>query len=350
MSTVKGRGTPCQPRNRFERLQLEPDDDWLESATARAVPTRYYLDHTREILARNNSPDLSFNYSLNPYRGCEHGCVYCYARPTHEYFGWSAGLDFETRILVKADAPELLARAFRSRGWQPQVVALSGNTDCYQPIEKKLEITRRCLQVFLEFRNPVNLITKNALVLRDLDVLRDLARLNLVSVTLSVTTLDAKLARLMEPRTSSPAKRLEALARLTAAGVPTNVNVAPLIPGLNESEMPAILREAAARGVQRAAYILLRLPYGVKELFFSWLERHYPERVRKVRHAVQDTRAGRLNDACFSRRLRGEGVRAETMQRLFELNCRKLGLNQREFALDTSRFRRGGLSQTDLFE
>ncbi|RMF66364.1 MAG: PA0069 family radical SAM protein [Calditrichaeota bacterium] len=348
-SGLRGRGANNNPANRFEPLYVEPDPEDLARWRECGVRTEYFIDHTRDILARNDSPDLPFEYSLNPYRGCEHGCIYCYARPTHEYLGFSAGLDFESRILVKPDAAKLLAQRLRSPRWRPQSVVFSGNTDCYQPVEKQLRLTRACLKVFLQFRNPVSVITKSALVLRDLDILRELARLNLVYVTLSVTTLDPELSRKMEPRASTPAKRLDALEKLARAGVPTNVNIAPLIPGLNEHEVPAILREAAARGVTSAAYILLRLPWGVKELFAEWLANVYPHRAGKVLHTVEETRAGRLNDPCFGTRLRGEGTRAEAIARMFELSCRKVGLTQKKFALSTEHFRRGDLRQGELF-
>lgn len=347
---AKGRGSTFNPVNRFEKLDIEIDGDFIEQEGERPVATEFYVDKTRQILAKNDSPDVSFDYSINPYRGCEHGCIYCYARPTHEYFGLSAGLDFETRILVKKDAPKLLAEALGAKSWAPQLVAMSGNTDCYQPVERELALTRKCLQVFLDFRNPVGIITKNALVLRDLDVLRELALHNLVAVTISVTTLDNLLARKMEPRTSAPAKRLQALEKLAAAGIPTNVNVAPVIPGLTDHEMPAILKAAADRGVKRAAYILLRLPHSVKELVQSWLKAHYPERESRVINAVRGTRAGHLNDPCFSSRMSGVGVRAETIRRMFEVSCEKYGLNTAKFELATDRFRRiaGGQQELDF--
>lgn len=346
---IKGRGTALNPENRFERIKIDVDLDWLDTEPQQKVAAEYFIDNTKNILAKNDSYDLSFTYSINPYRGCEHGCVYCYARPTHEYFGLSAGLDFETKIMVKPDAPRLLEQQFQSKRWTPQVVAFSGNTDCYQPIEKKLQITRQCLEVFLKFRNPVGVITKNALILRDLDILQELARYNLVLATVSVTTLDNHLARKMEPRTSAPEKRLDALEQLVAAGIPTNVNVAPVIPGLTDHEMPLILKEAAARGVKSAAYILMRLPYSVKELFFTWLNHNYPDRVKKVMHAVQDTRAGRLNDPRFSARFKGVGVRAAAIERMFKLCCQKYALNERKFDLSTDHFRRGNLDQRELF-
>jgi len=349
MPPVKGRGTTLNPENRFERIKIEADLDWLDLEPDRKVATEFFVDRSKTILAKNDSPDLSFTYSINPYRGCEHGCLYCYARPSHEYFGLSSGLDFETKILVKPDAPQLLEQQFQSKRWQPQMVAFSGNTDCYQPIEKQLQITRKCLEVFLKFRNPVGVITKNALILRDLDILKELAQHNLLVATISVTTLDNQLARKMEPRTSAPEKRLEALERLAAAGIPTNVNVAPVIPGLTDHEMPMILKEAAARGVKNAAYILLRLPYSVKELFFNWLNHYYPNHVKKVMHAVEDTRAGSLNDPCFSTRLSGVGVRAAAIGRIFKLCCAKYGLNQQKIVLNTEHFRHGNLDQGELF-
>jgi DNA repair photolyase len=249
--------------------------------------------------------------------------------------------------MVKLDAPQLLEKTFRNPKWKPQVIAFSGNTDCYQLVERRLQITRRCLEVFLRYCNPLGMITKNALILRDLDLLRQLAEDNLVFVTISVTTLDNKLARQMEPRTSAPEKRLETIAQLAAAGVPTGVNVAPVIPGLNDHEMPAILAEAAARGAITAGHVLLRLPYAVKDLFVNWLRQHFPDRADKVIHAIQDTRRGRLNDPCFGSRFHGEGERAETIARMFEVACRKYGLNQKRVRLTTKHFRRS--RQVELF-
>lgn len=346
---MKGRGASINPENRFEKLKIETDPLWLEYEDCRKIKTEYFIDNSQEILAKNDSPDVSFNYSINPYRGCEHGCIYCYARPTHEYFGLSAGLDFETKIMVKRDAAQLLEKKFRSRTWEPQVVALSGNTDCYQPIERELKLTRQCLEVFLRFRNPVTIITKNTLILRDLDLLQELVKFNCVRATLSITTLNHTLARKMEPRASSPAKRLEALERLAAAGIPTTVNVAPLIPGLTDHEIAPILKEAACRGATNTAYILLRLPHSVKELFLNWLNEHFPDRANKVVHAVQETRAGRLNDPCFTTRLSGEGVRAEACARLFEVTCQKYELNQKKVVLSTEHFRRSIVRQGELF-
>jgi DNA repair photolyase len=345
----KGRGTTLNPTNRFEPIAIDFDPEWLESGETVSNETIYYNDSTRTILSKNDSPDIGFVHGLNPYRGCEHGCIYCYARPSHEYFGLSSGLDFETKIMVKREAPRLLAETFQSRNWQPQVIALSGNTDCYQPVERKLQITRGCLEVFLRFRNPVGIITKNALILRDLDLLQGLAALHLVHVALSITTLDHQLCRNMEPRTSSPEKRLEALAQLATAGIPTSVNVAPIIPGLNDHEMPAILDAAAERGATGAGFIMLRLPYALKELFENWLRTHVPDRAAKVLNAIRDMRNGNLNDPRFGTRMSGEGERAEAIARMFEVMCQKYGFNRRWEPLRTDLFRRSAGMQQELF-
>ena len=353
LPAMRGRGTAVNPPNRFESLAFEPDLDALDweerqSLAERRVPTQCYLDDSKEALARNDSPDVPFLYSVNPYRGCEHGCSYCYARPTHEFLGMSCGLDFESKIVVKRDAARLLAKKFRSPHWEPQVVALSGNTDCYQPVEKHFGITRQLLEVFLDFGNPVGIITKSALVLRDLDLLRRLAEKSLVQVTLSVTSLDPALARAMEPRAATPAKRLEAIQRLSEAGIPTTVNVAPIVPGLNDHEIPAILAACAERGALGAAYIMLRLPHGVKELFLDWLETHFPERRKKVIRAIQEVRGGGLTDSRFGSRMSGEGVRAEAIERLFHIHRERVGLGTKAVALSTAHFRREGSAQQQL--
>jgi DNA repair photolyase len=294
---------------------------------------------------------VGFDASVNPYRGCEHGCVYCYARPTHEYLGFSAGLDFETRITVKEDAPELLRKEFASGKWKPQVLALSGVTDCYQPVEKTKQLTRRCLEVCLDFRNPVVIVTKNYLVTRDIDVLKELARFDCVGVTISVTTLDHKLASLLEPRASRPARRLAAIRELSAAGVPIGYLQAPMIPGLTDAEAPAIALAAARAGATFAGYVALRLPFAVKSLFESWLEQHYPERKRKILNRVRAIRGGKLNDPNFSSRMRGVGIFAEQMHELFELAKRRAGITRRWPDLSTAHFRRPAASpQLALFE
>ena len=345
----RGRGARYNPANRYEPLHIEEDPAALEEDELRQVPTQYFTDHTKSILAHNDSPDTGFSFSINPYRGCEHGCIYCYARPTHEYLGFSAGLDFETKILVKENAPTLLAEAFQKKSWQPQVVALSGNTDCYQPLERKLQITRRCLEVFLRHRNPVVIVTKNYLVTRDLDLLRELAGRNLVRVTVSVTTLKPKLVQVMEPRTSRPERRLQAIEELAAAGVPVSVNVAPVIPGLTDEEMPSILKAASERGAKNASYIIVRLPHAVKELFLDWIEREFPDRSQKIVNRLRDLRGERLTDSRFGHRMRGEGEWADMISSLFSVTCRKLGLNEEHVPLSTEYFVRMGHGQGELF-
>ncbi|HTX18597.1 MAG TPA: PA0069 family radical SAM protein [Bacteroidota bacterium] len=336
---MKGRGTEENPRNRFELISREDFvDDWPAESEARTVPTQLFSDTSRTILAKNDSPDIGFTFDLNPYRGCEHGCSYCYARPSHEYLGFSSGLDFETKIVIKRDAARLLEEKFRSRSWSPDVVMLSGNVDCYQPLERSLRITRQCLEVFLKYRNPVSIVTKNALVLRDVDLLSQLASMNLVSVCLSVTTLDSVLSRRMEPRTSVPDQRLNALGELVKAGIPAAVNVAPVIPGLTDEEIPTILRECAQRGVKSAGYTLLRLPYGVKDLFVDWLRREVPERAARVIHRIQETRDGKLNDSSFATRMRGKGEIARSISQLFHASRVKYGMDMRTFSLATDKF------------
>jgi len=325
---IAGRGTRQNPENRYERIHIEPELLGEDDATLPKEPTQFYRDTSRTALAQNDSPDVGFRFSLNPYRGCEHGCIYCYARPTHEYLSFSAGLDFERRIMIKEDAPALLRQTFLSRRWQPQVVALSGNTDCYQPIERCLQLTRRCLEVFRDFRNPVSLITKSALIIRDIDLLGALASHDAVHVVVSLTTLDPELARRMEPRAATPERRLAAIATLSAAGIAVGVNVAPVIPGLNDSEIPAILAHAAAAGARTADWLLVRLPCPVDQLFTDWLERNYPERRSRVLGRIRECRGGRLSDARFGHRHRGEGPYAAQIAALFRTAARRAGLDQ----------------------
>jgi DNA repair photolyase len=339
----KGRGAGSNPTNRFERVAVE-----LEVPGPDRVPTEILHDGSRSIIATNDSPDVGFSASINPYRGCEHGCIYCYARPSHEYLGFSAGLDFESRILVKEEAPELLRKELSSPRWIPKTIALSGNTDCYQPTERKLEITRRCLAVFAEFRNPVAVITKNELVTRDIDHLQALAEHQAVAVALSITTLDGELARRMEPRASHPRDRLKAIERLAAAGIPVSVMVAPVVPGITDHEIPRILEAAAAAGARRAGYVMLRLPGAVAGLFESWLEEHFPDRKDKVLNRVREMRGGKIYDSSFGSRMRGEGVFAEQIRTTFETFRRRYGLDQRLPDLSTASFRRPG-QQLSLF-
>jgi DNA repair photolyase len=303
---------------------------------------------SRTVISYNDSPDIPFRASLNPYRGCEHGCAYCYARPTHEYLGFSAGIDFESRIMVKENAPELLRAELSSRKWEPQWIALSGVTDSYQPIEKTLRITRRCLEVLAEFRNPVGIVTKNRLVARDIDLLGELARHNAACVYLSLTTLKPDLRRVMEPRTAAPGARLETIRKLADAGIPVGVMTAPVIPGLNDEEIPALLDAAAAAGAKFASHVMLRLPLTVRPVFEEWLERCVPERREKVLNRLRDVRGGALNSARFGERMRGAGIYAQQIDQLFKVAARKAGLTGRRPDLSTAAFRRPGGRQLDL--
>ncbi len=335
---IHGRGAGDNPGNRFQTIHLERDDDW-DPAEDPALTTTFLRDHSRSIINYNDSPDVGFDASINPYRGCEHGCIYCYARPTHEYLGFSAGLDFESRIMVKEDAPELLRKELSSPNWKPQVVALSGVTDCYQPIERRLQLTRRCLEVLAEFRNPAAIVTKNHLVTRDRDVLAELARFEAVTVLISVTSLDSALAAKLEPRASLPAHRLDAIRRLAEAGIPVGVLVAPVIPALTDHEMPGILEAAYAAGARQAGYVVLRLPLGVGPLFEQWLQAHFPDRMEKVLNRVRALRDGRLNDPRFRSRMRGEGIFADQLAQMFRVASRKAGFASQRTTLSAAAFR-----------
>lgn len=312
--------------------------------------TELLVDPSRTVVATNDSPDLGFRASVNPYRGCQHACSYCYARPTHEYLGYSAGVDFQTKILVKPRAAELLRKQLLSPGWKPQVLALSGVTDPYQPAERRLRITRGCLEVLVEFRNPVVIVTKGFLVTRDVDLLAELAHVNAASVMLSITTLDAELQRKLEPLASPPSKRLAAIEALARAGVPVGVMTAPVIPGLTDHELPAILLAAANAGASSAGLVVLRLPHGVKELFSDWLTQHYPDRRDKVLNRLRALHGGALYDSRYAHRQRGSGEFAEQIQALFELGLKRARLARRGAELSTAAFRRPGVAdQLSLF-
>jgi len=346
---IRGRGAAKNPPNRFETLRYTPDPDWTDPESP--LPKTHFLkDTSLSIITYNNSPDVGFDASINPYRGCEHGCIYCYARPTHEYLGFSAGLDFETKILVKENAPDLLRRELSSPRWRPQAVAMSGVTDPYQPVEQRLRLTRRCLEVFVEFRNPVMIVTKNYLVTRDMDLLGELARDKAAAVFISITTLDTSLSRTMEPRTSQPARRIVAIEELARAGVPVGVLVAPVIPGLTDHELPSIIAAAVQAGAQFAGHGLLRLPHGVAPLFEQWLTQHLPERKEKVLNRIRAIRGGKLNDSRLVSRMKGEGIFAEQIAALFSLACRKAGIVKRGPQLSTAAFRRPPGAQLLLFE
>ena len=356
LARPRGRGTGLNPANRFDRLSLRVLPEAIaegheEHPKGVQVRTRVYADRSRQVINRVDSPDLCFHWTLNPYRGCECGCVYCFARPTHEMLGFSCGLDFETKIVAKHDAPRLLRDELASPKWMGEPIVMSGVTDCYQPLEAKLQITRRCLEVMAECRQPVSIVTKNRLVLRDLDHLRELARFGAVHVAISLTTLDPKLAAIMEPRTSRPADRLRAIERLAEAGVPAGVMLAPIIPGLNDREIPALLKAAAEAGARSASWLMLRLPHQVKTLFLDWLWMHMPQRAEHIEQLVRGLHGGKLYDARFGIRRRGRGPLAEQIEQSFAVFARRLGLNGKAPPLSSASFRRppaGG--QLGLFD
>lgn len=333
-----------RPPNRFGETHAErdldqvvADEDYLASLDQ--VLTEYIPDHSRTIISENESPDIPFRYSINPYRGCQHGCAYCYARPYHEFLGLNAGIDFESKIFVKHDAPKLFRDWLNRRDYVPQPIMFSGVTDCYQPCEREYRLTRGLLEVALEARQPIAIVTKNALVTRDLDLLTELSSRNLAMVGISITSLDPQLSRTMEPRTSSPEARLRTIRELSAAGIPTRVMVAPVVPGLTDSEMPQILRSAADAGATTASYILLRLPLAVSPIFLDWLRRTQPTKAARVEGHIRSTRDGNLSDAKFGRRMRGTGAVAKQIQQAFEVFARKAGLQRRGPSLDTTQFR-----------
>jgi len=344
---LRGRGAAGNPPNRFESVTLERDSDW-DPEQDPAPKTHFYRDISQSLITYNDSPDIPFRASINPYRGCEHGCAYCYARPFHEYLGFSAGLDFETKIMVKEDAPELLRRELSSLKWKPQELAMSGVTDCYQPIERRLQLTRRCLAVLAEFRNPVNIVTKNHLVTRDLDLLRELAAHRAVSVHFSINSLDSELARRLEPRAASPSLRLAAVEALSKAGVPVGVLVAPVIPGLNDHEIPAVLAAAKAAGAGWAGTEIVRLPLTVAPIFEQWLELNARDKKDKVLARIRAIRGGKLNDPRFGSRMRGEGIFAEQISQMFRVARRRAGLSDDGPELSTTAFRRPEGSQLAL--
>lgn len=350
---LKGRAASFNPQNRFEKLYLDDfkndEKDTYFEDEERKVPTVYFKDYSKTVIAKNDSEDIGFDYSFNPYRGCEHGCIYCYARPTHEYLGFSSGLDFETKIMVKEDAHILLENEFRKKSYKPDFIMFSGNTDCYQPIEKKLQITRKALEVCLKYRNPIGLITKNSLILRDIDIIKKLAELNLVSVSISITSLNKDLVSKMEPRTATPSLRLKTIEELAKNNIPVGVNAAPVIPGLTDEEIPLILKEAAERGAVSAGYIILRLPFAVKDLFLNWVKKEFPERSEKIINRIKETREGKLNSYERYKRFTGEGEYAETIRNLFNISCRKYHLNEKKYKPNYSLFRRRNDNQLEMF-
>ncbi len=348
----RGRGTTSNASGRYEPLaRIAFDDGWQGLDELPPFKTDISINSTRKIIARNDSPDISFDRSINPYRGCEHGCVYCFARPTHAYLGLSPGLDFESKLFMKPNAPELLERELSAPGYVPKIMAIGTNTDPYQPIERRFKIMRSILEVLERAGHPVGIVTKSTLVLRDLDILARMAARNLVKVALSVTSLDAKLSRTMEPRAPTPPRRLETLRQLVSAGIPTSVMVAPVIPALNDAEIERILDAAAAAGVRNAGYVLLRLPLEVRDLFREWLIENYPDRYRHVFKLVRDTRGGKDYNSTFGKRQTGSGPIAWMIGRRFEVACERLGFNKSSVRTTTEHFRapRPPSQQLDLF-
>ena len=347
---LSGRGALSNPAGRFEPARIETvDDGWYTEEQPESVATTLEPDKARHVISRNDSPDIGFEQSINPYRGCEHGCIYCYARPSHAYMGLSAGIDFETRLFYKADAGKVLEEELARPAYVCKPIMLGANTDPYQPVERKMRVTREILEVLARTRHPVSLISKSALVLRDLDLLTDLARDNLVSVSISITTLSAETKRALEPRTAAPQARLRALRELTAAGVPAGVMVAPVIPAITDHEMEDILQAAAESGARWAGYVLLRLPYEIKDLFRDWLSEHFPDRAAHVMALIRDMRGGRDNDPQFGTRMRGTGAMAELLRNRFKIAARRLNLDTtRDVAKNTTLFRPPGPAGAQL--
>lgn len=346
----KGRGAQYNPKNRFLKGEYvqehsEAIDDWETEKRH----TEYIFDNSKTLVNKVTSPDVGMMYSANPYQGCEHGCIYCYARNSHEYWGYSAGVDFESRIVVKRNAPALLRKFFDNKNWQPATISLSGNTDCYQPIERKMKITRALLEICLEYRNPVGIITKNALVLRDLDILKELAKLNLVRVFSSITSLDEDLRQAMEPRTASYRSRLKVVKTLTDAGVPCGIMNAPLIPGLNDMHMHDVLKAASEAGAKWAGYTVVRLNGTIGGIFKDWLYKAFPERADKVWRQICECHGGTVNDSRFGDRMSGDGKFATLIRDQFQLYCRKFHINETHMEMNTSDFRRVSNKQLSLF-
>lgn len=345
---ARGRGAQLNPTNRFERLSLHVLGEHLNHIATerhdfdggRQVTTEIYRDDARTVINPVDSPDIGFSWTLNPYRGCEHGCIYCYARPTHETLSFSSGLDFETKILAKLDAPKLLRAELGKSRWRGETIAMSGVTDPYQPIESRLKITRQCLEVMAECRQAVSIVTKSRLILRDLDLLSELAKHNAVRVAVSLTSLDNHLASKMEPRAASPRDRLWTIQRLASAGIPVVVMVAPMIPALNDREMPALLKAASEAGASAAGYVLLRLPYQIKALFDEWLARHFPHRRSHVKALLTEARGGKLYDATWGDRMRGKGAYAEQIKQTFDVFTARYNLRHSLPAINTTAFRR----------
>jgi len=346
---IKGRGAQINTLNPFNFYHFATEHpEGIDEEFLKDTPkTEIFYDHSKRVVNKVDSPDLKLDFSINPYQGCEHGCVYCYARNSHNYWGFSAGIDFETKIIIKADAPRLLEKKFLARNWRPASIMLSGNTDCYQPLERKLKITRGLLKVFAKYRNPVGILTKNSLVLRDLDLLRELAKNNLATVFLSITTLNEKLRAKMEPRTASSIKRLKTLQELSEAGIPTGVMTAPIIPGLNDHEIPQLVKAAADHGAQTVSYTVVRLNGAIAEIFKDWLCKNFPDRASKVLRLIGSMHGGKVNDTMWGRRIKGDGKIAQTINQLFTISKNKYFKGRSVPEYDLTKFRRNG--NLDLF-
>ncbi len=340
---IQGRGAQFNPDNPFHsQNQIIRYPEGIDEFVHDNPKTEIYIEHPKQIISKNESPDIPFTYSINPYQGCEHGCIYCYARNVHQYWGWSAGLDWETKIIIKPEAPRMLESIFLKSSWKPETIVMSGNTDCYQPLERKLKITRDLLKVFAKYRNPVGLITKNSLITRDLDLLSDLAKDNLVKVFFSITTLDETLRRIMEPRTSNAFKLMEAIKKLSEHQIPVGVMCGPVIPSLNDHEITPILKMAAEKGAVSAGFTIARFNGSIADLFEDWIKKNFPERADKILHKIRDMHGGNLNDSRWGRRMRGEGKYAEMIHKVFDAARKKYFKNRQMPEYDFSKFRRGG--------
>ncbi len=347
---TKGRGAQVNTKNRFLKNEYiiehsEGIDDWEKSD----IKTQFIYEKSNTIVNEVSSPDVGMSFSLNPYRGCEHGCIYCYARNSHEYWGYSAGIDFESKIIVKENAPELLQKLLSGKSWQPAVISLSGNTDCYQPIERKLQITRKLLKILLEHRNPVGIITKNSLILRDIDLLEELAAMNLVKVYTSITAMDENIRMQLEPRTATYKNRLNVIEKLSAKGIPCGVMNAPIIPGINDTEIHKVLKSAADAGALWAGYTIVRLNGSIGDIFKDWIQKTYPDRAEKVLHLIESCHGGKINDSTYGQRMKGSGLVSEMIKKQFALACQKYNLNTTKMDWNYSLFRRLKGGQAELF-
>lgn len=347
---LKGRGAQINTPNPYKKQSYETEaNEGLDEPLTPSAKTQFLFEHAKKIINKITSPDLPMKYSINPYQGCEHGCVYCYARNTHQYWGYSAGLDFESKIIVKKNAPELLRKELSHSKWKPEAIMFSGNTDCYQPIERKVMLTRHCLEIFREFHHPVGLISKNSLILRDLELLESMANDGLVHVYITITTLDESLRRVMEPRTASAYRRLQTVKTLADRGIPVGVMLGPVIPGLNSHEIPTLLKEASDAGAMNAGYTFVRLNGAIGQIFENWLRANFPDRADKVLNQIRESHGGNLNDSQFGRRMRGEGPIAESISDLFKLSKKQYFQGKKMPDYDVSKFRRPGDGQLSLF-